>query len=330
MIKLDVKDRKILYQLDINSRQSNAEIAKKVGLSKQVVGFRIKRLIDTKIVSGFYTIIDVSKLGFAVHKNFLRLQNMTSEKEKQLIHFLKNHHDVVWVASCDGKFDLAFGTWATDMVHLDKTLTQLNMKFGDYIAERQIATIIRGDYFIRDYLIEKKNPSEYRESSFGSVPAAIKMDNHDWKILTILGKNARSTAAQIVQEIQLGADAVGQRIRKLEKTGVIRHYNIIPNEIVFPYLHYKVLIGFQAISEERKKALFEYCKVNPFLVYTVKALGPWDFEIDIEVKSVEQFRAIMMEIKSKFSDVIKDYSTLHIYQVHKYNFCPSVKGITNQ
>ena len=29
MIHLDVKDRKILYQLDINSRQTNSEIAKK-------------------------------------------------------------------------------------------------------------------------------------------------------------------------------------------------------------------------------------------------------------------------------------------------------------
>ena len=50
-IKLDLKDRKILYELDMNSRKSNTEIAKKVGLSKQVVGFRIKKLIDEKIVS---------------------------------------------------------------------------------------------------------------------------------------------------------------------------------------------------------------------------------------------------------------------------------------
>ena len=34
-IKLDKKDRKILYQLDINSRQTLSQLAKKVGLSKQ-------------------------------------------------------------------------------------------------------------------------------------------------------------------------------------------------------------------------------------------------------------------------------------------------------
>jgi len=42
--ELDLKDKKILYELDINSRQPNSEIAKKVGLSKQIVGLRIKKL----------------------------------------------------------------------------------------------------------------------------------------------------------------------------------------------------------------------------------------------------------------------------------------------
>ncbi len=325
-VKLDVKDRKILYELDVNSRQSNAEIARKVGLSKQVVGFRIKKLIKEKIISSFYLVIDISKLGFTVHKNFLRLQNLDKGKEKELIDFLVNHPNVVWVASCDGKFDLAFGTWAKDIAFLDRTITELNKKFGEYIAERQIATIIRGDYFIRDYLIKKEKPSAYRESFFGAVPAPVKMDRIDWEILLLLGKNPRINAIEIATNVKLSADAVAERIKKLEKSGVIRHYNIVPNESRYPYLHYKILIGFRNISEERERTLREYCRTNPNIVYIVKSLGPWEFEIDLEVESAEQFREIMMNIKTMFNDILKDYSTLHIYQVHKYNFCPSIQA----
>ena len=36
MIKIDLKDRKILYQLDINSRQPYSKIGKKVGLPKKM------------------------------------------------------------------------------------------------------------------------------------------------------------------------------------------------------------------------------------------------------------------------------------------------------
>ncbi len=325
MLKLDVKNRKILHQLDMDSRQSNSEIAKKVGLSKQVVGMRIKHLMKQGLISSFHSVIDISKLGFTIHKNFLRLQNLNSEQEKELILFLQKHPNVVWVASCDGKYDLAFGTWAKDMAFLDKTLTELDQKFGKHISEQEIATIIRGDYFIRDYLVQKKEPSK-RESFFGAVPAPVKMDTVDWKILVELGKNSRSTAIEIAQKVKLSADAVAQRIRKLEKSGVIRHYNIVPNEAKFPYLHYKVLISFQSISETRLNSLREFCRVNQNIVYIVKALGPWEFEIDLEVESTEHFREMMRDLKTKYSDIIKDYSALHIYQVHKYNFCPSVQG----
>jgi len=61
MENLDLKDRKILYYLDINSRQSNSDIAKKVGLSKEVVNYRIKRLEKEGIIKGYYTVLDFYK-----------------------------------------------------------------------------------------------------------------------------------------------------------------------------------------------------------------------------------------------------------------------------
>jgi DNA-binding Lrp family transcriptional regulator len=44
MEKLDLKDRKILYHLDLDSRQSFRSIGRKVGLSKDVVASRVKIL----------------------------------------------------------------------------------------------------------------------------------------------------------------------------------------------------------------------------------------------------------------------------------------------
>ena len=42
MEKLDLKDKKILYELDIDCRQSFRSIGRKVGLSKDVVATRVK------------------------------------------------------------------------------------------------------------------------------------------------------------------------------------------------------------------------------------------------------------------------------------------------
>ena len=46
MEKLDLKDRKLLYWLDQNSRATNKELGQKVGLTEQAIGYKIKKLQD--------------------------------------------------------------------------------------------------------------------------------------------------------------------------------------------------------------------------------------------------------------------------------------------
>ena len=82
---LDLKDRKILYELDVNARQSASGIGKKVGLIKQVVTYRINKLLDIGIIQKFYTILDTSKLGLTTYKIFLRLQKTNVTKQNDIL-----------------------------------------------------------------------------------------------------------------------------------------------------------------------------------------------------------------------------------------------------
>jgi len=195
---------------------------------------------------------------------------------------------------------------------------------GKYISERVIATILHGEYFVRDYLVDGRRKYEGRESFFGAVPAPVKMNGTDWNVLYNLARESRKSAVDIAERVGVKPEVVIGKIRKLEKSGVVKHYNVVPNESEYPYHHYKVLIGLKNISEDRERDLMEYCRAQKNIVYVVKSLGPWEFEIDLEVESAAAFREAMMDIKTKFKDILKDYSALTIYKVHKYNFCPSV------
>ena len=64
MKKIDLKDRKILFELDRNSRQSLSQIGKKVGVAKSIVSYRINRLQKLGIIKSYYTVVDLYKLGF--------------------------------------------------------------------------------------------------------------------------------------------------------------------------------------------------------------------------------------------------------------------------
>ncbi|UCB58733.1 MAG: winged helix-turn-helix transcriptional regulator, partial [Thermoplasmatales archaeon] len=87
MEKLDLKDRKILYELDLNSRQSDSEIGRKVGLNKGMVNYRINRLIEKGIIRNFYTMIDASRLGYLSCRFFMKFQYDDLEKEKEIIDY---------------------------------------------------------------------------------------------------------------------------------------------------------------------------------------------------------------------------------------------------
>ena len=50
IVSLDIKDRKILAELDKNSRQSLKKIGKKVRLSPEVVFHRMKKLEKSGVI----------------------------------------------------------------------------------------------------------------------------------------------------------------------------------------------------------------------------------------------------------------------------------------
>ena len=107
MINIDDKDKKILYELDQDSRQSISEIGKKIGIHENVVSYRIKNLEKKGIIQYYYTVIDTLKLGFISVRFYLRLQFVTPKITKEILeYFLKNKY--AWcVASLEGKYHIA-------------------------------------------------------------------------------------------------------------------------------------------------------------------------------------------------------------------------------
>ena len=72
---LDLKDKKILKCLEENSRQSHNQIAKKAGLSKESVRYRIKQLEEKGIIQNYKVVVDIKKLDYRAYHLFVNLNN---------------------------------------------------------------------------------------------------------------------------------------------------------------------------------------------------------------------------------------------------------------
>ena len=83
---LDRIDRKILAELDRNSRQPAAEISRKLRLGSDIVGYRIERLLKNRVVDRFGAYIDLFRLGKSLYKTYLKL-NARRDKIDEFLTF---------------------------------------------------------------------------------------------------------------------------------------------------------------------------------------------------------------------------------------------------
>ncbi|WP_108881625.1 winged helix-turn-helix transcriptional regulator [Anderseniella sp. Alg231-50] len=75
---IDAVDRKLLDALIENSRTSNAELARLVGLSAPSVAERIKRLEEAGIIEGYTTTVNPGALGLPIAA-WLRIRPIPGE-----------------------------------------------------------------------------------------------------------------------------------------------------------------------------------------------------------------------------------------------------------
>lgn len=321
-VKLDLKDRKILYELDKNARQPASKIAKKIHLSVDGTNYRIKQLIKKQIIFKFMTFFDTAKLEFTTYKVFFRFQNTTLDKETEIIHYFTAHANTQLVTSAQGMFDLNINILARNAEELNTILSEINQRYGTFFAERVVNILVESHFFFRDYLLQQK-PTELRKPMyFGSAPIPTPLDEPNRKIITLLAQDARMSSIAISQYAGLSSDAVIQRIRKLEKAGIIQNYVVFPNAEEIGYHWYYLLLRFRDTTPELEKRFFNFCRLHPNIWFYSKMIGMWDVVINPDVKDDNELKEILMLIKNDFSKILKEYNLLKITKAYKFNQYP--------
>ena len=48
----------------------------------------------------------------------------------------------------------------------------------------------------------------------------------------------------------------------------------------------------------------------------MKALGEWDYELSVEIDSVDAYRELMMDLTREYSDIIVDYNAMVVRKIY--------------
>jgi DNA-binding Lrp family transcriptional regulator len=313
MIKLDKKDRQLLFELDRNARQPISVIAKKIGVSKQVAKYRLDRLTEQGVILGYDTWVRAERFGFINFKISLQFSDVSAEKEKEIIDYFKNHPHVTWLVSSDGRWDVMMQVTYSDVFLFDQFLKKMTAKYGQNIREKEVEIYTRLMRFDLKYLADEIPPQKL----VGDEPVeVIKFDKIDVKILLALTENARTPVIELARKLNLSVNTIKTRIKSLVEKKAILGFRVRQDYTLLGYTYYSLMIKLQNMVGEKEKKMIEFCSNHPNVLVLYAGIGLTDLALQIQVKSSQEFHEILRALRNKFGHYIKQYEILIMTKEH--------------
>jgi len=320
---LSIKDRKILKELFDDGRLPFSIVAKRVGLSKEVVNYRVKKLFEKGILIGFNTVIDVNKLGWQIYFINIRLRNIDILVEKEIITLLVDHPNIAQVLKCIGNYDLVLKVFVKDYIEVNNLMKSIELRFKTHIGEYSI-DFVETDFPIPvPFLYEPFKIKEYQRmpekdtTRVSTIPA-------DLQILKSLSNNARMSVAEIAEKINLSRELVRHHLKKLEKNKVILKYrpSAWSGSKSVGFSWFIVMLKLNEIDKDMHRKLQSYIANNPNMTYYYGCMGQHDILFEIRLKTSDELNQILMDIRSILKDNLKSHELSIILKEYKYTYFP--------
>lgn len=325
MVKIDVKDKKILYELLNNSRQPLSIIGKKVGLSREVVGYRINRLEKEGVIINYPTLIWQYFIGLSTARFYFNYQFMNPKTKSELIDFLKKSEIVAMVAELSGSYDLQVNPYTASLFNPEIALKfnafyeELQKKYRRYFDE-QIGTIFTGsDLFDLVFLLNDKHKKPSYFTPINNIK--IDIDELDLKILRKLAGNARIPTTQLANELKTTVTTVNNRIKSMADKNLFRKFWVNIDWTKIGYRQYDIEINLKDYS--KKNEIINYIKNNQHILFIMHSIGRGvDLDFEFILRDITHLHDIITDLSEKFPESIKNFKYFSTDKIHKWNHIP--------
>lgn len=318
-VKLDKIDKRILFELDKNARIPDTQLAKLVGRSKESIRYRIKKLEEQKIITGFTIWLDYAKLNYSSAKIYLNLAN-NPERKKEFLDYVKKDKRLFWLGVAEGSWNIGLTYFVKTNREFFELKNDLFSKFKDLILETNIGVLVDVNICEKTFLYKE----EENWKTLFAKEDNYELDEIEKNILKLLYKNSRINVVEIANKINSTTDIVRNRIKKLTQEKIIFRYipKIDFNKLGYEF--YKTFLYFKNLNKEDERKLMTYCQRNDKIIHLVKQISPWDIELEIMCGSYHEYNSIIADLTKEFSEIINKVETAILSEDH---VCPSEKLI---
>lgn len=308
-MKIDKINKKIIFELDKNSRIPERALAKVVGRSKESVRYRIGKLVESGIIKRFTTWIDPTKVGYQSAKIYVTLANIPARK-KELISYIRNDKRLFWFAIAEGAWNGGLTFFVRDNEEFFHLKNDLFTRFKDLIIDSYTASLVSVHYYGKTYLCDE----EISEAIMFHKVENNSLDEISIKILKDLFLDSRINIVSLANKHDTSVEIIRNRMKKMEEQRIIVRYTIDADFQKLGYDFYKTFLYFHNIHEDDLRKLMTYSKREPNVRFLVKQISPWDIELEVMARSNKEYNEIISRITEEFANIIRKVETATIVE----------------
>ncbi|MBU2561507.1 MAG: AsnC family transcriptional regulator [Nanoarchaeota archaeon] len=323
-MNLDMKERKILKELLLNSRIPITLLARKVGVSREVALYRVNKL-RKDVIKGFYTMIDTRKLGFHRHACFMQLKGVSAEEEAGFIRYLAGQEHITYLGPVIGRWNVVFDILARDDEQLkqimDGIMRELPGKVDNYVIA---GTLLKEEMFPTKIVGITQHAKDARPVK----SKRYELDDTDKIILGLLSDNPRLEYTEISSKLKMTANSIRYRIRNLEKSGIVQGYSISVDMKRLGLDFYNLQL--KITNPARMGMLVSFLRSHPKSIYYYRYLGHenWDIDVGVVVRDSLELRDFILDLRKSFTDTVKLFDLYVVTEETKANY-PSKELLRN-
>ena len=279
---LSKKDLLILKELILDGRKSSSSISKEIDLGKEIVNYRIKRLIKENLILKFIPKINEKKAGYTEYVILLKL-NLDDEISREK--FIKENIGskyLIWIVKSSKGWDVVIKIYCDSVENFKEKLQEILSNLKEKIA--RYYTIFSSEEIIEN---EKKillknlfNENLQIENDFNILKNKqnlIEIDEKDKSILNLLENDGRIQYSKISNILNISPDTVKYRIDKLKENGVIENFEPIVNFSKIGFLQYASIIKFSYLNNKNENLFLDLIKKTEIIIKAIKNLSNYEY-----------------------------------------------------
>lgn len=155
----------------------------------------------------------------------------------------------------------------------------------------------------------------------------LKLDQSDYKILELIQSNAKITAQELSKHLALSPTPIYERIKKMEKMGVIRGYK---TDVDMETLGFDitVFVNISILSHKLKErtALLEALMALPEVIALYHTSGKFDLMAKVNLRNTKEYRTFLVHKLANLPN-IGDIDSQIVLEELKNNYNLSIEEV---